>query len=108
MPSIPKKKGEPIPKVHRWYENEKYDYKKYAELKGKVVSYFKVQQIRYGRNGRALEKYYKVHESGFMVYVDATMFKIGVAQGITTPSLMLNSNKREFETAFKKVSNLLK
>lgn len=105
QPRLPSKPGDPIPN-HRWYNNEQFDYKKYAELKGKVVSYFKIVAKR--RSGkRNIERYYKVFESGYMVFVDMTMFKMGVTQGISTPALMLNSNKQEFNKAQKLFLKLL-
>ncbi len=84
---IPSKSGDKIPQVHKWYMQEKFDYKKYAALKGKITGYFRIYVNGNRRSStRSTDKYYKVYESGLMVFVDMEMFKIGIAQGVTVPA----------------------
>lgn len=104
---IPQKKGDPIPQVHLWYLHEKFDYKKYAKLKGKVIGYFKSESRKLRHGLREMKLYYKLHESGLVVYVDAEMMKIGVRQNIDTKGLM-GSDKKEFEKQFNAIINLIK
>ncbi len=91
---------------HRWYKKEKYNYEAYGLLKGKVTGYFKTEAGRYGGN-RRIFIYHKVHETGFMVSVNETMCKIGVNQAISTPHKFQSSNKREYDSAFKKVMKII-
>lgn len=44
---IPSKVGDRIPKTHLWYQKEKFDYKNYTKLKGKVIGYFDDEQLKY-------------------------------------------------------------
>lgn len=93
------KVGEPI-KQARWYKGEQFEYEENLKNKGKVVGYFKtVANRRHGN--RQVYRYYKVHENGIMVYVDSTMMKTGVAQGIATPYQFRPSTKREWDTQLK-------
>lgn len=87
---------------HIWYKGEKFNYHAYGESKGKVTGYFKTEANRYGAGGRRIYTYYKSHESGFLVYINETMCKLGVTQGLTTPHNFQSSNKREWDQAFKR------
>lgn len=104
---IPTKPGDKIPN-HLWYLHEKYDYKKYAALKGKVTGYFRIYVPNNRRGGnRSTDKYYKVHESGLMVFVDIEMFKIGIAQGVNVPAGFQSCTKKEFDKAMNTVLKLI-
>lgn len=105
---IPQKAGDPIPKSHLWYLHEKFDYKKYSELKGKVTGYFRIyEQNRLRHGNRSINRYYKVHENGLMVCVDVEMFKIGIVQGVNVPSGFRSCTKTEFNKAMKTVLKLI-
>jgi hypothetical protein len=92
---------------HRWYKGDKFNYSAYGMLKGKVTGYFKTEANRYGSGGRRIYTYYKAHESGFLVYINETMCKIGVTQGLSTPHKFQSSNKREWQMAYKKFLNTI-
>lgn len=96
-----KENGGKIPH-HRWYKGEKFNYKAYGELKGKVTGYFKTEANRYGAGGRRIYTYYKAHETGFLVYINETMCKMGVTQGLSAPHNFQSSNKKEFDNAYKR------
>lgn len=104
---IPSKVGDKIPN-HIWYLHEKFDYAKYAKLKGKVTGYFRVYVSKNLRSGgRSTDRYYKVHQSGLMVFVDMEMFKIGIAQGLTVPGGFSTCTKRDFDKAIKTILKLI-
>lgn len=105
---IPSKPGDKIPQVHAWYLHEKFDYKKYAALKGKVTGYFRIYISGNQRSSsRSTDKYYKVHESGLMIFVDMEMFKIGIIQGVSVPAGFSSCTKRDFDKAIKSVLKLI-
>jgi hypothetical protein len=93
-------------KQPRWYKGEKFEYELNLSNKGKVVAFFRMEAGRYGGR-RKYYVYYKVFENGVMVWVNLTMMKTGVSQGITTPFQLRNSTKREFDTAMKKYLKLI-
>lgn len=95
-----KDNGNKIPN-HRWYKGEKYNYQAYGELKGKITGYFKTEAGRYSGN-RRIFTYYRCYETGVMVYINETMCKMGMCQGLSTPHNFQPSNKKEFDAAFKK------
>ncbi len=86
---------------HRWYRGEKFNYTAYGLNKGKITGYFKTEAGRYGGN-RRIYTYYKAHESGLLVYINETMCKMGITQGLSTPYKYQKSNKREFDAAMKR------
>lgn len=93
-------------KQARWYMGEKFEYEKNLKEKGKVTGYFKTVCGRYAHN-RKIFRFYKVHENGIMIYVDATMMKTGVSQSVATPFQFHTSNKREFDKELKKYLSLI-
>ena len=95
-----KDNGNKIPH-HRWYKGEKYNYEAYGATKGKVTGYFKTEVRRYGAGGRRIFTYYKAHETGVLVYINESMCKMGMTQGLSTPHNFQPSNKKEFTAAYK-------
>lgn len=92
---------------HRWYKGEKYNYPAYGENKGKVTGYFKTEAKRYGAGGRRIFTYYKAHETGVLVYINETMCKMGMTQGLTSPNNFQPSNKKEFDAAYKRFMKMI-
>jgi hypothetical protein len=95
-----KDNGGKIP-YHRWYKGEKYNYQAYGANKGKVTGYFKTELRRYGTGGRRIFTYYKAHETGVLVFINESMCKMGMTQGLSTPNNFQPSNKREWTAAYK-------
>lgn len=101
-----KDNGNKIP-YHRWYKGEKYNYQAYGENKGKVTGYFKTELRRYGTSGRRIFTYYKAHETGVLVYINESMCKMGMTQGLSTPHNFRPSNKREWTLAYKNFMKMI-
>lgn len=87
-------------KQARWYKGEQFEYEQNLLEKGKVVGYFSTQASRMGGK-RLVIRYYKVHENGVLVWVDLTMMKTGVSQGLATPYQFRPATKRDFDKALK-------
>jgi len=100
-----KDNGNKIP-YHRWYKQEKYNYLAYGLEKGKVTGYLKQECRTRGAGGRREYTYYRMYETGVIVYINVTMCKVGIIQGLTTPHIQV-SNKREFDAAYKKFMKMI-
>lgn len=101
-----KDNGNRIPH-HHWYKGEKYNYAAYGESKGKVTGYFKTEVRRYGAGGRRIFTYYKAHETGVLVFINESMCKMGMTQGLSTPNNFQPSNKQEWAKAFKNFMKMI-
>lgn len=98
-------------KDNQWYKRGNNNILELSELqklpKAKAVSYMKVM---YGsRGGSKLEiQYWKTLDNGYMIYVDVANMRIGIVLGLSANRGIIGSNKREYDKAFKQVSEFLK
>jgi len=75
--------------------------------KERVISYFKLEFKTGGGQNRQHEQYVKTLSNGYMVYVDVAQCKMGILQGFPAGRRIEASNRREFNSAFKKILKIV-